>query len=879
MRGVILVLVFILVLPEAVSPLQVELLRSTPHQILVRVKIKEYQIKSQNYQGEKYHTITLGNFLHLRWLENPGQPRLPKPFCRLGIPLGVEPKARVVAKSLLEKLSGCNLLPNPQEKSKSRDDKFYSKDILFPQQLIHISKPKFLRAQRFIELEFSPIQFNPTRREVYIWEEIIAEVTFSGCPAPSSFSHQSSFEEIYSSLLLNSSSARAWRVPELAQEEEIKPKYLIISNPTLWVGIPPGPLADTPAWRQTPLWPFIGLRDAELGDYRGDFQVVVNLEICYQMSQEIAQGREVEEAFKECHEKLKRFIAREKPKYVLLIGAPEFVPTHYRGYADGEGLYSPIDEPYVRFSGNDLLPDAALGRLSVRNIHELRIVLDKIIRYETLPEYGQWAREVLLVADDDEKFGSTSVGDRDPWKTCNKIAYSCWEIGSQRLRYLPSPYYKPFFIFVKDLPRLQPVKATEHAHFRVSESGVVPSLLQAWDDGKFIIYYTGHGGTVQWADEMVFRSVPHPSLWPRYVHNQGRLPIVICATCYNGMFHWNSPHWVKFLENRVEEERKTSEPNEEKIKHIESVIDKVKKGGVECVAERLVNAHQKGAIAVIAATRTSNNSVGDELGRFFFFYLFYFKNSDGQYTLWTERPPEEPLRLGDLFLKVKAEIMSEDYSLFGDPGLKIRDLAPPYIEVKAKNKLIPQNYYLSGSQPQKLKVRIYDESGVKEVKILTNSTEAVPQVNLAHRPRQVNFLWQVKPTHNEYQMKILARDSSRWGSSSSVFSLNVSSLFEIKGVLNFPNPFPEKTTFRYELSREAEEVIIRIWSLTGKLVQELKVSRESRESKCNLVTWDGRDRRGEIVDNGIYLYQIIAKSGAEKIKSPFQKMVILRCGE
>lgn len=79
---------------------------------------------------------------------------------------------------------------------------------------------------------------------------------------------------------------------------------------------------------------------------------------------------------------------------------------------------------------------------------------------------------------------------------------------------------------------------------------------------------------------------------------------------------------------------------------------------------------------------------------------------------------------------------------------------------------------------------------------------------------------------------------------------------------NFPNPFrPEDqvTKIRYYLSR-AEAVTITIFDIKGSKIRSLisdvfKSSGEHIED-----AWDGRDDKGEIVPNGIYIAKISSKS-------------------
>ncbi len=73
-----------------------------------------------------------------------------------------------------------------------------------------------------------------------------------------------------------------------------------------------------------------------------------------------------------------------------------------------------------------------------------------------------------------------------------------------------------------------------------------------------------------------------------------------------------------------------------------------------------------------------------------------------------------------------------------------------------------------------------------------------------------------------------------------------------------PNPFASSTTLRYHLPK-GELGVLRVLSITGRQVREIPVTGTDAEA---VITWDGRDMRGRRVGAGIYLYRLIAPSGA-----------------
>jgi len=68
---------------------------------------------------------------------------------------------------------------------------------------------------------------------------------------------------------------------------------------------------------------------------------------------------------------------------------------------------------------------------------------------------------------------------------------------------------------------------------------------------------------------------------------------------------------------------------------------------------------------------------------------------------------------------------------------------------------------------------------------------------------------------------------------------------------NYPNPFNPSTTIRYELP-EGSNVIIKIYNLLG--IEIRKLVSEFQPAGFKTIYWDGKDKNGNSVDSGMYLY-------------------------
>ena len=90
--------------------------------------------------------------------------------------------------------------------------------------------------------------------------------------------------------------------------------------------------------------------------------------------------------------------------------------------------------------------------------------------------------------------------------------------------------------------------------------------------------------------------------------------------------------------------------------------------------------------------------------------------------------------------------------------------------------------------------------------------------------------------------------------------LQQNSDLEITKPHNHPNPFTQRTTFVYELSHYVDEVEIRIYTQSGRLLQLLDGLPNRRG--YNETVWDGKDQEGRALPNGVYFYTISAEENS-----------------
>lgn len=95
-------------------------------------------------------------------------------------------------------------------------------------------------------------------------------------------------------------------------------------------------------------------------------------------------------------------------------------------------------------------------------------------------------------------------------------------------------------------------------------------------------------------------------------------------------------------------------------------------------------------------------------------------------------------------------------------------------------------------------------------------------------------------------------------------------------VMNYPNPFRDRTMFVIENNRPNEllDVQIKIYTVAGRLIKTL---RESHAAHRINVVWDGRDDDGDPVANGVYVYKVILSSQDGRFRAErIEKLAIAR---
>jgi len=231
--------------------------------------------------------------------------------------------------------------------------------------------------------------------------------------------------------------------------------------------------------------------------------------------------------------------------------------------SDGDGIYGEWhygDEPEDK--DIDLNPDVAVGRLPCRNKMEVKIMVDKIIDYET-NTYGQtWFYDMLVFA-----------GDTMPEHPNQYL------VGYRRKCSQDNVYEGEYF---GDLA-IDNMKGFNSFRFYTSDGTFKrqSDVIKAFSKGSGFVYFVGHGSPQMWGTYTPYGERLIIGLTVRSVHrlrNRHMLPIVVLSGC----------HCLQFDVSIFKLFNKTTR------KHMQ--------GTLECLGWRLTRKISGGSIATIGNT-------------------------------------------------------------------------------------------------------------------------------------------------------------------------------------------------------------------------------------------------------------------------------------
>ncbi|HDQ15783.1 MAG TPA: peptidase C25 [Bacteroidetes bacterium] len=327
--------------------------------------------------------------------------------------------------------------------------------------------------------------------------------------------------------------------------------------------------------------------------------------------------------------------------------------------SDGDGIFAEwYRTEFYPQDKLDLKPDVYLGRLPCRNKNEVKLLVNKIISYETNTFGKDWFKNIILVGGD--TFPETDP--EDPY-----YPYYEGEIETS----LAASYIEPLGFNKTEV-------FTSTGNFTNADD-----IITEFNKGAGFIFLSGH------ANPLVFSTHPPNSennVWVdfynsdmRRLDNQEKLPICVVGGCHNSQFDVTNLNLITgFL---MERSKYFKEPG---FEYDEGGFWKAE-WAKRCWSWNLVIQENGGSIATIGNTGLGYSNVGPECVNYcdgwittHFFEVYHNQNIEGNKTLGqihTETIIDYIETFNPFGHKTDAKTVQQ-WVLLGDPSLRIGGYPP-----------------------------------------------------------------------------------------------------------------------------------------------------------------------------------------------------------
>jgi hypothetical protein len=242
------------------------------------------------------------------------------------------------------------------------DQAVYNADAFWPSAAAQAGDPALLRDYRVVQLCFSPVCYNPQRRELRVYTHLEVELTYSGVDPTneltSSSSEQSAaWQKLYRDVIAN----YGFLEPAGIAETD---RMLIIVYDSFYDHILP--YAE---WKKQKGVDVTVVKKSQAGSTADQIKTYI---------QGIYNSWD------------------PKPEYVLLVGDVNQIPWFTVGS-------NKSDMPYAFLAGGDILADVTLARFSVESNAQLDAYVQKSVEFEKSPYTGQmdWFDSATVIASND----------------------------------------------------------------------------------------------------------------------------------------------------------------------------------------------------------------------------------------------------------------------------------------------------------------------------------------------------------------------------------------------------------------------------------------------------------------------------------------------
>jgi hypothetical protein len=269
-----------------------------------------------------------------------------------------------------------------------------------------------------------------------------------------------------------------------------------------------------------------------------------------------------------------------------------------------------MDDWYTYVTGDDEYGDIAIGRAPVQSATDARILVDKIIQYESNTPFGAWKNAFTMLADDE----FVKDGKEESWNTIHIT-------DAEKLcsYYLP-PTFDVKKIYLTEYPA---VRSASISGIRKPLAG--EDLINQINRGSLVVNFIGHGNETVLTDERVLTLSESIERFD----NEGRPSFWIAATCAWG--RWDMP-------------------------------------AAQAMSEQMLLMENRGAVGLMTANREAYAAENAALNQQFFNFVFP-KDTKGGYLHGETRR----VGIALMMAKNRNRGASNDqkYHILGDPALKL----------------------------------------------------------------------------------------------------------------------------------------------------------------------------------------------------------------
>ncbi len=312
----------------------------------------------------------------------PGYPRLPVYSTLYQVDPGkvYTARIRVLSSRFISDLTpyptqALHLSREEKEMAVEKDHLFYASDGIYPAENVRLSDIQFMRDLALITISVTPFRYDNGNHTLEIFEEV--EIIIQSQPDPDgervlrAAPASVTFNRFFEKNVLNFENSR---------EVEDTPSILYICG---------GNSLNSPYFQALLNW----------RHQRGYIVNAVPLSVTGSGTGDIKNY--IQDQYDN---------SANPPDFVCLVGdagGSYNVPTFTEYYS---GYYGEGDHPYSQLSGDDILPDVFLGRLSVRSSSDIAVVVNKIINYEKGIDLGNnWTEKAALIGDPGQSGISTVI--------------------------------------------------------------------------------------------------------------------------------------------------------------------------------------------------------------------------------------------------------------------------------------------------------------------------------------------------------------------------------------------------------------------------------------------------------------------------------------